>query len=50
MLMENLNNSKPFLMTSQKKQQKSFKKASDMLEDDRLAIDINYQEQWSFKE
>lgn len=42
MLMENLNNTKPFPMTNQEKQQKSFRKASNMLEDDRPAININY--------
>ncbi|CAK9876055.1 unnamed protein product [Sphagnum jensenii] len=49
-LMENLDNTEPFPMTSQEKQQESSAEALDMLEDDRPAIEVNYQEQQSLKE
>ncbi len=49
-LMENLDNTEPFPMTSQKKQQESSAEAPEMLEDDRPAIEVNYQEQQSLKE
>ncbi|CAM6026229.1 unnamed protein product [Sphagnum balticum] len=49
-LMENLDNTEPFPMTSQEKQQESSAEAPEMLEDYRPAIEVNYQEQWSLKE
>ncbi|KAH9548335.1 hypothetical protein CY35_11G083200 [Sphagnum magellanicum] len=49
-LMENLDNTEPFPMTSQEKQQESSAEAPEMLEDDRPAIEVNYQEQRSLKE
>ncbi len=49
-LMENLHNTEPFPMTSQEEQQESSAEALEMQEDDRPAIEVNYQEQWSLKE
>jgi hypothetical protein len=49
-LMENLNNTKPFPMTNKKKQQESSAKTLEVPEDDRPTIEVNYQEQNSLKE
>jgi hypothetical protein len=48
-LMENLNNTKPFPMTSQEKQQENSAKAPEVPKDDRPKIEVNYQEQSSLK-
>jgi len=41
--MENINNTEPFQMTNQEKQQKSSTKVPKALEDDRPTIEVHYQ-------